>query len=1504
MNRTLSTPLPETTPRETTPPDATPSDAKLSLRLVSWRPLSLAALLAAACPAPAGAQEGTLRSVPEPHEFVTTQDDSLYSLTRSQEDIHGWELAREELARGDVTAAVERLHELLRRESGGVVAVGPDRFLALRHAVVLTLANLSPAQAAAYEDVVRREAGSLLDVPPGELRPEQLLALAERFPAAEAGRRARLRLGDLAMESGDGVDAARHYRSALEAAPIGSTLERRVRERLRCAAALVEPETLRGTGDTGGDDPVADVLAVLPAARDQESWLAFGGGGSGTRPMTDPIGRPTVQVDDRISAPGFDYGPASSFAMHAVGDLGTLFVTNGQFLQAWHPLRRDLAWASPSPLQDFGNGPGDYSNSINQSMVLAAATGGDVVVTALQVPDDSSTVRYQNAFTIMQRMPERRLFAFHRETGNLVWKHYDQQDGPLARRYRGRSSCGPPLVVGDTVYAPIHDRSGAIAFYLGAYDLHTGVEKWRRLICSSQQEVNMFGNARMEFAASPLCAHGGLIYGGSNLGVCYAVEQATGRLRWITAYEVIRMPQTQLHGQEYRPVFFQNSAPVVTGGVVCLTPLDSASALGIDCETGAVLWRLPHEVRVGGGHRVRWLFGAVGDEFLLGGTGVLAVQARPAGAAGGAAVVRQVRGSELGADDRGEVPRPAVSGRWIYLPTSTGVRVFDVDGRMAPHSGDLPVRSPGNLLLTGGAVVSLGSRSFEVLFDVRALRARAEARLEATPDDPAAILELCTLRAALAGEDEAGLPDVEALYRRGLELCVRQNMAVEHPLRATFQRRLFDIVLERAGRQRGAAAVATLRQAAGLAPDERDYLRAASALLEALAGDRDALLAELSTLLERAAGATWALPEADGPVPVRAYVLWRRARLAAEPAQQVLLWQQLLDHHADATIQRRNVGELAQHAIAALIERHGEEVYAEVEQRAAGELQRAGGDLQALRGVCTRFPHSRAAVTARTRLLDIAVAAGDLGTAVDLFAVAVRGDAESPPLIRRVLEAARLRGNFALARAMAARLQPHGALQSDWPDDAGADYAAVLERLLPQLATADRVPSRQVPAELVGELLDAPAGGRGRGHSLQLLRTIDEPGFVQPVDAPLYVRVDDELLAYDLGARPLAALFRHRTGSLVMDVHACGPTLIVPGLEQLVALDRRTGVVQWQLPPRTLTDCPGVACGVLIVTRGDTGEDQQLLGIEPLTGRTLFTRPLPPGSALPQLKMTPDGLLLMRAPAARDEVPTVDRIDPVTGRTVQSFALTGELRERIGLRDELLRSPLFANMFAVSQELLYLPIDGTLVDGPSTVVAVRADGSVAWSWQGTRGRHLTMSALRGDRLAVVESVTPGGSRVVVLDAGNGEVLRQVELGRDLTIENWSRGRAANPAPPALLCADLDPQGSDRRLTCIGIDEGWPLSQHSLGGPGWEVVVEPWLEPEVLVFGARPRQGPGALRLYALRPGDGTGALPDNGRYTRVPMESAESAVMTTVGPYTVLASDRRIYVLGDGSDTR
>ena len=1463
-------------------------------------------------PAPAGtgaaatAQDppASRREVPKPVEFTGPQGDSLYSVTRSQEDIHEWEQARTELESGEHATGVDRLHKLLQKDSGGVVATGPMSYAGLRLAALLTLANAGPSAMQAYEQLVAREAGALAGKPLQDLPDEQLRTLAERFPTSALGRSARLRLGDLELEQGRGVAAALHYRLALDAAAIGSRFEALAMARLAAADALERPGELRA-----GNPPaeVATVLEAVPEANDTVAWTSAAGGPGGATKMAEPIGLPVPRWTAEVSAPGFEYA-TNNYPMQLVGSLDAIYLTRGTELVALDPLRQNVLWTSPSPLLDQGNigVMREYGPTINGNTVLAAAVGADVVIAALQVPDTSTTRRFMSNYTIMSKLPDRRLFAFDRRTGKLLWAHFDSLEGTIARRFHGHAACGPPLIVGDTVYAPVHDRSGAIAFYLGAYDLRTGQPRWRRLICSSQQEVNMFGNARREYAASPLCAKEGVLYGSSNLGVAYAIEMATGRIRWLAGYDVLRMPKTDLHNQADRTVFFQNNAPIVCDGVVCFTPLDSEFAIAVDAETGKKRWQMPFEARAGGSNWVRWLFGAVDGEFLFAGAGVVAVRANAS-----AAQLRLVRGSEfLRGEDGGDCPRPALTDRWIYYVAQGRVSVFDKNGNAAPDSKALKFRGSGNLLLLDGIALSISGRLLEASFDPAALSARAERRLERTPDDPFAILQLCTLRAAFATDRSAVPTQLAKLYRQGLEASIRRGIPADQPPRAFFQRSLFESALALASKATGKEQIAQLLEARNLAPDAGAFVQAQAALLLTCQGDRTTTLRELEILLGRASDRRGEFSDAGSTLPVAAYVLWRRAGLAETPADQIALWQQLLEEHADAVILQQTARELAHAKIAALIQQHGVAVYAPIEQRAAAERKDAGDDRQRLQRIGERFPHSTAGVQARARLLDLAVEQGDLATTTEVLGSAQRADSVSPGLLRRVLEGARRGGNMGIARAMAARMQAMPSTVSDWPADQGRTFADVLPSLLPPVAETAPPLVATAPPEVVLATVPNPSPRT----IPKLVATTAADGFAAAPDAPLFVITANEKLqlrAIDLQSKRNATLFAHDLDQLVDRLWLCGRTLIVCDSQQVEALDYRTGETRWSSPQDGFYECFGVIQGVLLVTRQSqtaAGDDPVLLGIEPLSGRTLFTRVLPASVGPSAPKATATDLLWLREGDSGGMA--IERIDPLTGRSHAVVPIAASLLAELGLRAEVLQQALlFPQELAADRDRIYLKAEPPMATGPACAVALRMDGSVAWRWTGNQGVRL-MLAVRDNRVVLAEGLplfahnqtTRQGdhNRVLVLGAEKGEVLRELAIGAEFMVRNWQRGKWDTPAPAALLGEDTDPTTGDRRIVCIGIDEGIPTFVEPFGAQEDDLVPAPLLGNDLVVFGHRPDRG-GNVRVFGLHLANRKGALLGGNKFLRL---RGPVTGMGPAGAYTAVAGQEGIFLLGPAQDAR
>ena len=177
--------------------------------------------------------------------------------------------------------------------------------------------------------------------------------------------------------------------------------------------------------------------------------------------MAEPVGTPTAYWRERITAPGFDRREKGQLAMFTVGDLDGMFVNTGRQLIALDPLRKEIKWVSHSPVGDLDvatpppvkrvrgwrgrRGNINPADAINSDMVLAAAISADVVVVALEVPDSGKTVTFQSSFEVISKIPRRRMFGFSRQTGELLWRHFDELDGPWTRKFRGASpSCPPP----------------------------------------------------------------------------------------------------------------------------------------------------------------------------------------------------------------------------------------------------------------------------------------------------------------------------------------------------------------------------------------------------------------------------------------------------------------------------------------------------------------------------------------------------------------------------------------------------------------------------------------------------------------------------------------------------------------------------------------------------------------------------------------------------------------------------------------------------------------------------------------------------------------------------------------------------------------------------------------------------------------------------------------------------------------------------------------------------
>lgn len=1379
-----------------------------------------------------------------PAQEDTFQGNGLFSLPRSQDDIFEWRTAREDIQQGKFTEAVERLHALLTSQRHGVVPLqeGVDRYLGQRTAVIQTLRDLPEEGLAAYERLTAREAGGLVRSAFAGNRPSELQALADGFPTADAGRRAQLRLAAMALERGDAAQAVHHYLAALDATSRSHEAYPRIQQHLLLARGLAEGDRSVATRSPEVSALVERARTSLPDAGSELNWNDQYG--HPRRPFSAPKGQIRLRAQHAVEPYGFE---GNEFAVHPVGGAFGVYVTDGERIVAIDPFTRTPVWEAEGPFVRENENRNDYAGQFNTNSVLAPAIDDEVVVASLLVPSPGENAKVR-AFDVILKIPVRRLVAFDRITGKQLWTHYDTRNGPITRRFASHLACGPPVIVGDTVYVASHDQTGSIAFYLAAYDKKTGEPRWRRLICSSQLEVNMFGNARFEFAASALAIEGGVIYGTSNLGVCFAADQADGNLRWVSAYEVTQMPPTRLTHQEERAVFFANNPVILADGVMACTPLDSQFILGIDCETGRLLWRQHYISRVGDDYNhVQWLLGAIGDEFIVSGVGVLAIKARTDRTSLQPSV-RLVRSREsLGIDPiLDQPPRGAVVEGKIWFPRITGISVFDQHGTTdATASALLRSQPAGNLLVTDGMVVSALRRSIDIFYDLELLVQQADRRYREHQDDPLAALDYAHLLRAQAGENIEG-PTAERaaeVLRRGLEASRKVGLSTESPVFAQLAGSLFDLSLLRAdsiAKRDAERALTQLRQARDGAPNDERWLDAQRRILTLVRGPA-AQIAELTRIEERL-GDRVVRFDAGREMPAAAYARWQIAEREANPERALIGWQALLEHWPGVALDGVAARDVAIAMIDRLIARNGVATYAVVEARAKQALASASGDARALSDVIERFPHSDAANGAVRSLMDLALTQGDLEAAVRCFRHGRQRPDIAPGLYRRLLEAARAAGNLRFAAALGDRLHTqYGAVPSDLARDGGKPYRDIERIVLPPTGTPP--PPVERPTHKVADLVPLVIGNR-----LQCVPVEAIAGFKQPKAIPLFLwEGGTALRAHAVDGtpaqmvEPLYTLDCPRLTPLE-PLHVCGNRMLIVEQDRVRGVELEDGALQWT---RLAGDgrafySLGVQAGLLQIFSEHTSaaDGGRLLGIEPLTGAVIYERifggqeaslsPVAAGGSLWSLRPEPDDQKRI----------WLEEIDPLSGESLTRVMLSDPVRRLLQLPDDfavhgsLIR--ILSHLF-VHDDVVVLAADGVSesVDRPPGLVALARDGSVRWQWRGSPRRAIVSLWHRANMIAVYEAGSQPGGQIVLLDAhSSGRVVDRVgELNGSLQALSAVRPlHQDKEAPPALVLAMRNRSGWS--LVCRSITAKKPAFHASITADG--ELANPTGEP---VFGA-------------------------------------------------------------------
>ncbi|MEL6716393.1 MAG: PQQ-binding-like beta-propeller repeat protein, partial [Planctomycetota bacterium] len=240
----------------------------------------------------------------------------------------------------------------------------------------------------------------------------------------------------------------------------------------------------------------------------------------------------------------------------------------------------------------------EYAEAVdlNERIVATAAHRG-VVVAPVQIPVKFQSSQDFHDLKIIEVIPERCLVAFDARTGDPLWNtlpppDWDGDGGSFAERM---TVVGPPVIVGERVIVPMARLRGRVELHLGCFDLGTGDVLWSAPLVTGQRELNMFGRATGEFSAPPPVVAGDTVLMLTQLGIVAAVDLFTGEILWETLYEQVAIHGPQYYKAGWMDNAWRNAPPVVAENTVVAAPQDGRSLIGLDLETGSLLWSIQQD---------------------------------------------------------------------------------------------------------------------------------------------------------------------------------------------------------------------------------------------------------------------------------------------------------------------------------------------------------------------------------------------------------------------------------------------------------------------------------------------------------------------------------------------------------------------------------------------------------------------------------------------------------------------------------------------------------------------------------------------------------------------------------------------------------------------------------------------------------------------------------------------------------------------------------------------
>lgn len=578
-----------------------------------------------------------------------------------------------ELRQDDAAPAIQRFQSMIDEHGDELTDNGDGATISVRQLLI----NMTPPGDAlrkrydtAFAAVARRMLGGVLADPAH--RPEDLLAVARRYPLASVAPQAIAAAANRAADQGDAASADLLFTMAARAgwqAPASQQARASAVHGISSAAAARSKKSRFGA------------LGPLPF---DATW--FGAISAFAAAKFCPVG-------------------CGDFAFLA--SERSLLAFGGDGVVAWNAMP-PKPWGSLATRFE----PGMSGRGRVYVPAIFSDLNGDAQIVIVCQPRQKDT--------------DGCLRAFRARDGKLLWST------ETIAAFNSVAFLSPPTISGRYVFTVAAESAGSgnATIVLAALELTSGQPIWRCPVINVFEAIHakdQWRNRELEdfWQQAPPAVVGDLVTIAPNVGAVFAVERFTGKLRWSRPYRpaailverMIDYNDGRIRGRDMIPPLSKTgfvrwtNATAATSGVVIAAPQDTDSILGIDISTAKLMW----EKR---GLPPATLVGVIEDSAIASGTeGVIAISSQsgeikwtyappPGVRALGPAVVRDGR---------------------ILISTSAGRAGISAQDGKAQMADDAPsftritASEPGKAALAGaGAITAFGPPP--VVRDLGALR--------------------------------------------------------------------------------------------------------------------------------------------------------------------------------------------------------------------------------------------------------------------------------------------------------------------------------------------------------------------------------------------------------------------------------------------------------------------------------------------------------------------------------------------------------------------------------------------------------------------------------------------------------------------------------------------------------------------------------------------------------------------------------------------------------------